>query len=211
MGRFKIEDTVSAINVPGQGMPADWPTVFPKPAIGLELDGVIVEDIGTPLLTPSMVQFIPGSLEAIRSLRLKGYKVMIITDQPGISKGIQTKQQVDEVLQYLMQVFGQAGIMSIDGMLYSTSDLKDDIYAKPNDGMYRRATSENKITWLNGWVVGHQSKDAKAAAKIGATPVILKTGKWEEAMKIISMHANKDIKNKTQVFNNLLDFSKSLP
>ena len=206
MGRFKIEDSTSVVSAPNT-----WPTEFTKPVIGLELEGIIIEDLGVPLISPSSIQFITGSLDAIRNMRLKGYRVMIITDQPNIARGLQTPQQMDSVIQYMMQIFGQAGILSIDGILYSTSDLKEDIYAKPNDGMFKKASSEGGIIWQGGWFVGHQSKDAKVSDKIGAIPVILKTGKWEEALKVIGLHANRDIKSKTLIFNNLLEFESSLP
>ena len=187
-----------------------WPTVFPKPVIGLELDGVIVRDLETPLTSSSEIEFIPGSLEAIRSLRLKGHRLMILTDQPGIQRGEQTSQQFESIMQYLMQAFGQAGIMSIDGVLYSISNLKEDEYAKPNDGMFLKSANDLGVVWNNGWFVGHQLKDARAADRVGATPVILKTGRWEETMRVIKMHANRELYKKTQVFNNLQEFADSL-
>ena len=187
-----------------------WPTVFPKPVIGLELEGVIVQDLETPLTSSSQIEFIPGSLEAIRSLRLKGHRLMIITDQPGIQRGVQTSQQFESIMQYLMQAFGQAGIMTIDGVLYSISNLKEDEYAKPNDGMFLKSAKDLGVVWNNGWFVGHQLKDARAADRVGATPVILKTGRWEETMRVIKMHANRELYKKTQVFNNLQEFADSL-
>lgn len=187
-----------------------WPTVFAKSVIGLELEGVIVQDLKTPLTSSSQIEFIPGSLEAIRSLRLKGYRLMILTDQPGIQKGEQTQQQFDSIIQHLMQAFGQAGIMTIDGVFYSISNLKEDEYAKPNDGMFLKSAKDLGVVWNNGWFVGHQLKDARAADRVGATPVILKTGRWEETMRVIKMHANRELYKKTLIFNNLQEFADSL-
>lgn len=189
-----------------------WPTVFPKPIVGLEREGVIIEDIDGPISSNDQIKFIPGSLEAIRMMRLKGYKVMIINDQPYIQKNKLTIDQVDATNQYLMQKFGEAGIMSIDGLLYSTSDLKQDDYAKPNIGMFKKA--ENEILrgekFKNGWFVGHNIKDAKAADKLDAIPVIVKTGNGKETLSKLDTFANKDLLKKTKVYSNLLEFAESL-
>ena len=193
-------------------MPVDWPTVFPKPVIGLERNGVFIQDSDTPITSSGQISFIPGSLEAIRMMRLKGYKVVIIFDEPNIQKGKATPQQVDAINQYMMQMFGQSGIMSIDGLLYSTSDLKEDVYAKPNIGMFKRAETEfpSGIKWNEGWFVGHNLKDAIASDRIGAKSVILKTGNGEKTLKKMETTGNKSLLNKVLVFENLLDFANSL-
>ena len=212
MGRFvtKVAATPS-VNSQNGTTPSDWPTVFPKKTIGLEREGVIIKDIGLPIKDSSQIELIPGSLDAIRMMRLKGYKVMIINDQPAITKGKLTQVEVDSTNNYLMQVFGQAGIMSIDGVLYSTSDLKEDIYAKPNDGMFKRAQNEFGMVWKDGYFVGPNLKDLKVADKIDATPVLVKTGNsFEEVIKKLDTFANRNLQKKTKVFENLLEFANTL-
>lgn len=189
-----------------------WPTVFPKSIIGIEREGVIIEDIGQPITSNNQITFIPGSLEAIKMMRLKGYRVMIINDQPFIHKRALSIEQVDATNNYLMQKFGEFGIMSIDGLLYSTSDLKEDEYAKPNIGMFKRAENEvlRDVKFKNGWFVGHDIKDAKAADKIGAIPVIVKTGNGEQTLSKLDTFANRELLKKIKVYDNLLEFAKSL-
>lgn len=78
--------------------------------------------------------------------------------------------------------------------------------------MFKRA--ENEIIrgekFKNGWFVGHNIKDAKAADKIGAVPVIVRTGNGEETLSKLDTFANKDLLKKTKIFNNLLEFAESL-
>jgi len=52
-----------------QGPPPNWPTEFPKPIIGLDLNGTIIED--KLLNNTGNIVPLPGVLDAIRSLRLK--------------------------------------------------------------------------------------------------------------------------------------------
>lgn len=221
MGRF--DHVKDAPPTPGFGQqqqqmtgpPPSWPTVFPKGIVGLDRDGVINVDKGHYLTSVDQWEPIPGSLEAIRMLRLKGYKVVILTNQGGIQKGLQTHAQVDAIHEHMMKVFGEAGIFSIDGLFYAESSLKEDWFAKPNVGMFKRAEEEiflNKIKFKNGgYYVGDKLSDLKAAHKIGATPVLVKTGHGEETLPKLNTFSNDKIKRKTKVFNNLLEFARSLP
>jgi D-glycero-D-manno-heptose 1,7-bisphosphate phosphatase len=201
MGRYVTKVSANELSQ-SASLPADWPVVFPKGVVGLERENVIIKDVGRPIKSVEDIEIIPGSLEAIRMLRLKGYKVMIINDQPGIFKKLITQQEVDDTNQHLMQIFGQAGIYSIDGLLYSTSDLKDDMYAKPNDGMFKRAEKDFGIDWKGSYFVGHSIKDAKAAYKIKSTPIIVKTGNWEETSKKLDTLSNRPILAKTKLYEN---------
>ena len=72
--------------VQGQYNQQDWPTSFPKPTIGIDRDGVIIESKNI-IKRYEDVKYIDGSLEAIRKLRLKGHKMMMFSDQPNIRKG----------------------------------------------------------------------------------------------------------------------------
>jgi D-glycero-D-manno-heptose 1,7-bisphosphate phosphatase len=214
MGRFvtKVPANQPQRTQSGQPMelPSDWPTVFPKNVVGLEREGVIIKDIGRPIKNIEDIEIIPGSLEAIRMLRLKGYKVIIINDQPGITKGLITQEEVEITHNYLMQIFGQSNIFSIDGMFFSTSDMKDDIYAKPNDGMFKRAQKEMGINWKGGYFVGHNLKDVKVSEKIKSNPILVKTGNWEETLKKLNTFSNRDLLKKTKIYNNLLEFAETL-
>ena len=193
---------------------ANWPKVFPKSIIGLEYDGVINVDIGKPITNPDEWTPIPGSLEAIRMMRLKGYKVVILSDQGGIVRGEQTHAQVEAMHQKAMNVFGQNGIFSIDGWYYAESDMKEDIFAKPRIGMFDRAEKEffgNKTRFKNGgYYVGHKMKDLKAGMKAGATPVLVRTGQGEQTEELLKKFSAEKVRKKTKTFNNLLQFAQSL-
>jgi D-glycero-D-manno-heptose 1,7-bisphosphate phosphatase len=203
MSRYNLKEF---INTQSSG----WPQTFDKPVVGLDRDGTIIQDMGIYITSPNQVTPIPGSLEAIKELRLKGHRLVIITNQGGISKGLQTTQQVDDVHTHLLNLFGQNGISSIDGLYYSTSSMKEDIFAKPNIGMFNRAKDELKVDWKKGWYVGDKISDLKAADKAGAKPVLVLTGHGQETLKKLDTYANRDLKKKTLVFNNLLEFVNTI-
>jgi HAD superfamily hydrolase (TIGR01662 family) len=187
---------------------ANWPTVFPKSVVALDLHGTIIENMGEDLNSPVLP--LAGSLEAVKLLRLKGHKVFILADYPGIFSGKATTQQADSVHTTLMQLLGQAGCLSIDGLLYCTSSLKDDMYAKPNIGMIDRAKSEFRIDFGNGWYVGDSIEDLKMAEKAGLKPILVATGKGLETETKLDTYANRELKKKVQVFPDLLSFVQTL-
>lgn len=211
MGRFTSVPAAEVEQQSSNNFNSSWPAVFNKPVIGLDLNGLIVED---KLLTgASAVEVIPEVLDAIRIMRLKGHKVFILSDQPDISKGKITSDNIDESFQQLMQIFGQAGIMSIDGFLYNTSDIKEDDFAKPNIGMVKRAEKEifkGSVKFKDGWYVGDSLVDLKFADKMGARPILIKTGNYEHALEQLEKFTYKDLKQKTKIYNSLLEFANTL-
>ena len=215
MSRFKhiIEQEPSPQSQ--QELPLDWPTVFPKSIVGLDRDGVINIDKGHYITDPDDFEVYPESLAAIRKLRIKGYKVVILTNQGGIKKKLQTHEQVEAVHQRMFEIFGNAGIYTIDGLFYSETSLKEDYYAKPNLGMFHRTEKEifgGKARFKDkGFYVGDKVSDLKAAERIGATPILVRTGHGVATEEELSKFSKEKLRKKTKIFDNLLQFVERLP
>ena len=187
------------------------PALPTKCVIGLDRDGVINQDLGTYIKSPDQFEPIEGSLEAIAELRRLGHRIVILTNQGGIAKGVLTNDQVERVHEHMLDLFGKAGCTSIEGIYYSESSMKNDMYAKPNAGMFKRCAKEiSGIKWAQGFYVGDKMSDLKAAIKVGARPVLVRTGYGLETEKQLNKYTYKDIKKKTYVFNNLADFVNQL-
>jgi D-glycero-D-manno-heptose 1,7-bisphosphate phosphatase len=181
-----------------------------KITVGLDRDGTINEDVGY-IKNPDSFVPVSKSLEAVAMLRAKGYNIVVLTNQAGIMKGILTPQDVENVNARMLELLGQAGCSSIDGIYFSTTNLKEDIYAKPNIGMFERAQSELGVKFKGGAYVGDKISDLKAADKIGAIPVLVLTGHGQDTLKELDRYANRNLKKKTMVFDNLWEFVDSLP
>jgi len=179
--------------------------------IGLDRDGVINRDLGTYCFRPEDFDPIPGSIDAIAKLRRKGYKIVVLTDQGGIEKGIYTEKDVERVHEKMFQLLGEAGCSSIDAIYYSASSRKEDPFAKPNLGMFKRCEREIKdIKFREGYYVGDKMKDLKAAYDIGAIPVLVRTGYGSETERDLQKFTYRKIKSKTLIFDDLSKFVESL-
>lgn len=192
-----------------------WSGGFAAPTkcvIGLDRDGVINRDLGTYCYKVEDFDPIAGSLEAITDLRRKGYKIVIITDQGGIEKGLFTQQDVDTVHEHMFKLLGEAGCPSIDALYYSASSRKEDPFAKPNTGMFERCEREHKhIKFKGGYYVGDKIKDLKAAVNIGARPILVRTGYGLETEKELQKFTYRELKRKTLIFDNLKSFVETMP
>lgn len=182
-----------------------------KCVIGLDRDGVINRDLGTYCYKIEDFDPIPGSIEAVADIRRKGHKLVIITDQGGIEKGLYTSDQVDALHTHMLDLFGQAGCSSIDAIYYSASSRKEDPYAKPNVGMFKRCEKEiPDIKFSKGYYVGDKIKDLKAAVRIGAKPVLVRTGYGIETEKELNKFTYRELKRRTIIFDDLAEFVASL-
>jgi len=182
--------------------------IAPKCVIGLDRDGVINVDRGTYTYKGTDFEPIEGSLEAIAKLRKLGHKIAIITNQGGIEHGLFTEEDVDTLHQYMLDLFGEAGCPSIDAIYYSASSHKSNMYAKPNLGMFKRCQKEHPhIKFNKGYYIGDKLSDLKAAHKIGAKPVLVRTGYGLETEQQLNKFTYRDIKKKTIIFDDLSSFA----
>lgn len=212
MGRYSIETSLknqADSSNPPQSLPQNWPTVFTKETIGIDRNGMIIENYNS-LTSPYDIRLVDGATEAIRTMRLKGYKVFIFSNESLISQGKMTQNFVESTNQRLMELFGQSGIFSIDGLFYSTTNNKNDIYSLPNTGMLKRAENELGAKFKGGYFVGNKIHDLKAAENVGAKPIFIKNGEWQETEKKLATFANRELKKKTISYDSLLDFANSL-
>lgn len=183
--------------------------IAPKCVIGLDRDGVLNHDLGTYCYRPEDFEPILNSMEAVSLLRKLGHKIVIITNQGGIEKGIYTQDDVDKTHNYMLELLGKVGCNSIDALYYSASSRRDDMYAKPNTGMFKRCEREHPYIKFNeGYFVGDKITDLKAAHKMGAKPVLVRTGYGRETEEQLKKFVYREIKKRVIIFDTLFDFAK---
>lgn len=175
-----------------------------KPVIGLDRDGVINVDLWDYCYKLEDFKPIPGSIESIVRLKNAGYSIVIISNQGGIDKGIYTKNDVEFLHYHILELLHQQGCTGIDGFYFSTSNDKNNSFAKPNIGMFLQCEQENPhIKFSNGYFVGDKISDIEAARNIGAEPILVRTGYGTYT------EAHTDLSD-VSVFDRLSDFADYL-
>lgn len=181
---------------------------YTKPIVCFDREGVLFE-YKEAITSREEAIPIKSSFEAIGLIRRKGYKIAMIHDQPGVSKNLVTHEQVEDINAYVIELLGESNCPSIDCILYNESNEKFDYYGKPNNGMFLRMRDEFGVPFKNGYYIGHEYLDIKTAKKSQLKPVAFRFS--PEDLKKLNSFAMKDIKRKTKLVDDLMDFAHSLP
>ena len=154
-----------------------------SPAAFLDRDGTIIEDLGY-LGDPDRIQFIPGAPEALRALQASGYRLIVVTNQAGVARGLITEADVRRVNQRLQALLADAGI-SLDGIYYCPHHPEAGPPAyrqacaarKPGPGMIERAREDFALDLARSVIIGDHSSDAETARHFpGMRSVLVLTG-----------------------------------
>ena len=85
-------------------------------AVFLDRDWVINEEIGH-IIHPNGIRILPGVPAAIKSLKEKGYRVIVVTNQGAIAKGLMTVDSVEIIHTRMAELLGKESAV-IDGIYY---------------------------------------------------------------------------------------------
>ncbi|MCF6251273.1 MAG: D-glycero-beta-D-manno-heptose 1,7-bisphosphate 7-phosphatase [Methylococcaceae bacterium] len=167
----------------------------------LDRDGVINYDSDDYIKTPDEWIPIPGSLEAIALLNNHGYKVVVITNQSGLSRGFYNEITLAEIHKKMFDLSKAKG-GNIEKIYICPHGPDDNCQCrKPNPGMLTDFAKENNKSLTDIYFIGDKLADIQAAIAAGANPILVKTGKGQRTIK-----NNPDINY--PIFENLYDAAK---
>jgi D-glycero-D-manno-heptose 1,7-bisphosphate phosphatase len=149
----------------------------------LDRDGVINQDSDAYIKHPHEWIPIEGSLQAIAKLNRAGYRVFVATNQSGIARGlfdIETLNAIHQKMTYAVQAVGG----TIEAILFCPHGPDDDCDCrKPKSGLYEAISDRCQQPLKDIPVVGDSIRDIEAAIKVEASPMLVRTGKGEQALK----------------------------
>jgi D-glycero-D-manno-heptose 1,7-bisphosphate phosphatase len=76
------------------------------------------------------LQLIPGSIQALANLSAAGYTVIIVTHQPGISRGLLDLDEMEAIHNTITSAVEELGAV-ISGIFYCPHDEQDRCYCRP--------------------------------------------------------------------------------
>lgn len=145
-------------------------------ALFLDRDGVInIEKEGSYILNPSELHFYEGALEAIAKARQYFGRILVVTNQRGIGKGLMTEtdlQSVHDTIQEALKGYGG----SIDRFYHAPALHSDDPLRKPNTGMAELARQEfPEINFAGSVMIGNNYSDMQFGKRMGMKTIFLHT------------------------------------
>jgi len=147
--------------------------------IFLDRDGVINEYPGDRqyVTSPKEFKFIPGSIQAIKNLKEKGFTLFVISNQAGVEKGIYSQKTLDDIDRKMLHELKKHKT-SLDGIYYCTHRKETNcLCRKPKTGLMHKALKDLNKTPKVSIFVGDSFKDMQAAKEFGAKPVLVLSGK----------------------------------
>ena len=143
----------------------------------LDRDGVINERImGGYVTSPEEFEFLPDVLDAIALFSRQFHRIIVVTNQQGIGKGIMTERNLLEIHAYMMDEIYSAG-GKIDKCFFAPN-LKGDAedLRKPSPAMAEMAKFEfPEIEFERSIMIGDTDTDIAFGKNLGMRTVRIKT------------------------------------
>jgi rfaE bifunctional protein nucleotidyltransferase chain/domain len=150
-----------------------------RPAVFVDRDGTVNEHIEY-LSDPAQFREIPGSFAALKSIRDLGFRIVIVTNQPGIGLGYFSKEDFFVVNREMMRQASSIGCF-IDKVYFCPHSKGDSCQCrKPNPYFIERAVRELNVDLSKSFVIGDMTSDIQLGKNAGCRSVLVKTGRGGE-------------------------------
>ncbi|HEX8327846.1 MAG TPA: HAD family hydrolase [Hymenobacter sp.] len=140
-------------------------------AVFLDRDGVLNEEIGTYVWQPERFIVCPGVPESLARLKAAGYRLIVVTNQAGIAKGLYTAAEVRACHAKLQAACNGA----LDALYFSDAhpSVSESILRKPDSGMLEKAIARFNLDVAQCWIVGDRLRDMEAGAAVGVRGILV--------------------------------------
>ncbi len=150
-------------------------------AVFLDRDGTINEDAGF-VTKPEQLRLIPYAAKAIALLNEK-YKVVVITNQPMVGRGLCTEEDIKMIHHELLRQLSMQDA-KLDGIyacfhhpIMGLGEYRQSCSCrKPMPGMILKAADELSLDLASSYMVGDKTSDIKAGLSAGLKTILVKTG-----------------------------------
>jgi heptosyltransferase-2 len=143
--------------------------------IFLDRDGTLNPDPGY-INSPDQFELFSGVPEALAQLKRAGARLIVVTNQSGVARGLLTRGDLDAVHMKLKRLLDAADA-SLDA-IYFCPHHPDDACGcrKPNRGMIDQAVRDWRVDLHRSYLIGDHTRDIELAKRIGARSVLVTTG-----------------------------------
>ncbi|MHC4703118.1 MAG: D-glycero-alpha-D-manno-heptose-1,7-bisphosphate 7-phosphatase [Planctomycetota bacterium] len=136
-------------------------------AIFLDRDDTLIEDPGY-INDPDQVKLVDGAAEALIELKAMGYKLVVVTNQSAVARGIVTEKVLADIHERLSQLLADKNAL-LDDIYYCPYHpegvvpkyRKESNYRKPNPGMLLEAAEDMNIDLHESWCIGNSSSESE--------------------------------------------------
>jgi len=140
-------------------------------AVFLDRDGIINVERGDYSWKLPDFKVIPGIIDQLRILKENQFKLIIITNQAGIAKGLYTHEDVLNCHEYFQKESGNI----IDKLYYAPGhpSVSESLSRKPGSLLFEKAISKFELIPKQCWMVGDKERDLIPAKKLGMNTILI--------------------------------------
>lgn len=155
-------------------------------AIFLDKDGTLVEDVPYNV-DPDRIALAGGAAEGLRRFARMGYRLLVVSNQPGVALGRFRESALVPVHARLARLLAEEGVV-LDGFYYCPHHPQGRVRPygytcdcrKPLPGMLLRAAAELGLDLASSWMVGDILDDVEAGRRAGCRTILLDNGNETE-------------------------------
>lgn len=149
----------------------------------LDRDGVINQDSEAYIRTADDWIPIPGSLEAIARLYHAGFRILVATNQSGLGRGYMTIDDLNDMHRKMRDQLNGLGAQ-IEAVFFCPHGPEVGCRCrKPRPGLLEEIVLRLQVDIRGTPVVGDSLRDIQAAWAVGATPILVLTGKGRSTLE----------------------------
>lgn len=175
------------------------PVLEPAPAVFLDRDGVIIRERDFDY-TRENIEILPGAIEAIRKLKAVGYKIVVVSNQSGVGRGLLTVESVEAVHSAIREKLKNEGA-EIDRFYFCPhwpegaveKYRKECVCRKPETGMLELTDLELGIDFSRSFVIGDRVTDLELGWKKEMRSILVLTGQGEKAKQQLEAVGSKAV------------------
>ncbi|MBT9544641.1 MAG: D-glycero-beta-D-manno-heptose 1,7-bisphosphate 7-phosphatase [Candidatus Sericytochromatia bacterium] len=187
--------------------PTSDTTSPPKPAVFLDRDGTINQEVGY-IRDLDKLALIPGAAEAIRQLNQMGIPVVVVTNQSGVARGYYPESWMEQLHGRLKTLLAAEGAQ-LDGVYYCPHLPDGEVpeYSfdcdcrKPEPGMLEQAAKDLNLDLGRSFMIGDKATDIDVGLRVGCKTILLRSGYGEQVLKGEYQH----IPQSDYVFDSLIE------
>jgi D-glycero-D-manno-heptose 1,7-bisphosphate phosphatase len=164
----------------------------------LDRDGTINKEVKY-LHKPEELILLSGASDALKRLKMHGFKLVVVTNQAGVARGYYTEEQVVLLHKYLNELLIKEGA-GIDHFFYCPHHPEHGIgeykkrchCRKPETGMFEMAEEYYRVDKEHSFLIGDKLTDTVAGKRYGVNSILVGTGYGEELYHSIAEEQKKE-------------------
>jgi D-glycero-D-manno-heptose 1,7-bisphosphate phosphatase len=158
-----------------------------KRVVFLDRDGVINRNSPEFIKSWTEFEFLPGSLDAMRSMTKMGFDLVLITNQSGIGRGLFSLATLTEMHTRMGRAVAARGGRILDIFHCPHAPEVGCSCRKPKPGMLYEARRRHGIDLSSAIMVGDSARDMECARSAGCkTCILVRSGDYRSARKAMT-------------------------